>query len=185
MAAAKNRRIPWEDRFSLPTDAEVVSHFTRQQVALVNAARRMLGGVAGGQESLRWFGVPWRWAFSYESGGAGGGAAGAGVQGGAKKAGGELGGGKSGVMEEGAIGYVIPSMPNPQVVVTMRLSALGTLSPKRLTRPMREAITRGTMVGERIWARWELVSKEQIEEISMLLAELERCERVEARSDVG
>lgn len=177
MAAAKNRRIPWEDRFSLPTEAEVVSHFTRQQVALVNAARRTLGGVAGGQESLRWFGVPWRWAFSYESGGMGGVGVG-GSENGAKKP----RGGQVEVTEEGAIGYVIPSMPNPQVVVTMRLRALGTLSPKRLTRPMREAITRGTMVGERIWARWELVSKEQIEEISMLLAELERCEREEARS---
>lgn len=146
MASDRTRRFPWEDRFSQPTEAEVLAHYNKQLTGCANAARLSLRARLGATERLQWKGIPWRWTFVYTR------------------------------AISPIEAYLVPLPAAPRLVIAIPTSAIGPFVDRRAPRVIRDACMNAVRVGESIWPGWDLTVRAQIEELSDLLHRLRQLD---------
>lgn len=150
MGGLRTQRSAWEDRFSQPTDLEVLSHLTRQYRCCAEAARGVLRGYPEVRETLDWMGIPWRWTFVYKR------------------------------EHARCVAYLIPMSTGPRWVLTVPLDVAGGLPLKQFARPVREGLVAATRVGAQLWPQWDVQTKAQVQEVAVLLECLLASESVSA-----
>ena len=60
-----NLRPVWEDQYTLPKRADLLSAIPRPHRGLVDTVRERLLKLPSVEETLSWRGIPWRWTFGY------------------------------------------------------------------------------------------------------------------------
>jgi len=141
MGGWRVQRSAWEDRFSQPTDQEVLSHYTRQFRGCAEGIRSVMQALPGMSESLEWMGLPWRWTFVYRRQGA----------------------------SDRLHGYMVPLPTGPRWVLSVSQDVVEHLSFKSMPRPVREAFTSATRVGSQLWPQWDVQTKAQVLEVAGVL----------------
>lgn len=135
-----NARLVWEDRFQTPTCALLLAGLSREHAAVVSRARKALLTSPGGTEAVVWHGLPWRWTLVYR-------------------------------MKPSArpFAYIIPQPARPRVALPLEVRLIDSLSPRQLTRTLRDGLAAGVQVGSICWAQWDLTSAAQCDEIVALV----------------
>jgi hypothetical protein len=127
----------WSNRFQTPTGDALAGAMEGMARDLYVNARSGLDQVDDTVCEIRWLGVPWRWSLVYR-----------------------LKGDPSGVLA-----YLVPEPGRPQICVPLDYEDLEKVTPRRLSRVVRDGIVFAAEVGATRWAAWELQSESQIQEI--------------------
>lgn len=128
-------RSCWEDRFRVPSVSELRALLSKQHVQLFDVAREALLALDGVNESIEWRGVPWRWSLAFQT-------------------------------EPGRpLAYLVPQPARPRLAVPLSDEVVGSLAARKVSRPIRDAIVFAPRVGEVLWPSWELLGRNQIEEL--------------------
>jgi hypothetical protein len=127
----------WEDRYTLPRRADLLSTFTKQQAALIQFVRDQLLGLPSVEETLSWRGIPWRWTLGYS------------LEGEADK----------------PFAYLIPSPGRPIFAIPIGPGQLEAACPAKASRPVRDTIAGAMQVGGIRWPQWELTSRTLSEDL--------------------
>ncbi|MCW5769917.1 MAG: hypothetical protein KIT19_14670 [Phycisphaeraceae bacterium] len=128
------RRTPWEDRFSQPTELEVLSHYNRQLNGCAAVARKVLRTALSTTERLEWKGIPWRWTFVFES------------------------------PVPSISAFLIPLPASPRVVITIPGGIAPQLATRHSPRILRDAISNAVGVGGMLWPTWDIDTKSRADE---------------------
>lgn len=150
MPAPRTRRAPWEDRFSQPTEAEVLAHYPRQLLCCANAARKALQSRLGARESLQWKGIPWRWTFVYTR--------------------------PNSAFEA----YLVPIPAAPRLVLTVPAGEALPYLDRHTPRTIRDAFVSAVRVGPNLWPGWDLTLRAQVDEIAEFLDRVASADFAEA-----
>lgn len=134
------RRTPWEDRFSQPTEQEVLSHYNRQLTGCAAGARKVLRTAFSSTERLEWKGIPWRWTFVFES------------------------------PIPSISAFLIPLPAAPRVVITIPGSVAPQLATRHSPRMLRDAISAAVGVGGILWPTWDIETKARADELAEALS---------------
>lgn len=129
------RRPAWEDRFVIPSVADLLGVFPKHQSALIEQWRQSLLGMDGVHESIVFQGT-WRWTLAY-----------------------------SAEPEERPWAYLVPKPGSPLVAVPLPPEVVSALPARKLSRTVRDGITYAPRVGEVAWPQWELTSRTLLDEL--------------------
>jgi hypothetical protein len=132
---------PWTNRFQTPTGEALAEALTEADRDLVVAARSRLDQVEDTLCEIRWLGVPWRWSLVYML-----------------KA-----------DRDDALAYLVPEPTRPQICIPLDHSALERVTPRRLSRGVRDGIVFAAEIGGRRWASWPIQSEAQVDELILLV----------------
>ena len=136
----------WTNRFQTPTGDALAGAFEGPAHDLYVHARTGLDQVEDTTCEIRWLGVPWRWSLVYRLKGD----------------------------PEAVLAYLVPEPGRPQICVPLEYEDLEKITPRRLSRTVRDGIVFAAEVGATRWASWELQSESQADEIlSLVRAKLE------------
>lgn len=132
---------PWKNRFQTPGGDVLFDAIEGPGRDLYEAARTRLDQIADAGCEIRWLGVPWRWSLVYTL-----------------------------ASDSGEVlAYLVPDPVKPQLCVPLDYDSLERVTPKRLSRAVRDAIVFAAEVGGVRWACWDLQSETQIDEILLLV----------------
>lgn len=65
MATATKRQTAWEDKFRQPTYDEMIEHYPKPMLSLLEDARERLNKMDGMVETIEWNGLPLRWSLTF------------------------------------------------------------------------------------------------------------------------
>ncbi|MBX3360337.1 MAG: hypothetical protein KF912_13335 [Phycisphaeraceae bacterium] len=133
------RRTPWEDRFSQPTEQEVLSHYNRQLTGCATGARKALRTALTSTERLEWKGIPWRWTFVYNS------------------------------PIPNISAFLVPLPTSPRVVLTLPGTLAAQLATRQSPRILRDAISAAVGVGGNLWPTWDIETRSRADELAEAL----------------
>jgi hypothetical protein len=126
----------WENKFRSPTLAELKAAYPKPVQQLVDEAREALVTFGDYKEDLAWLGIPWRWSLVYRQPG-----------------------------EPLAAAYLVPQPVKPRLAVPVEMEFVLTAPTRKLSKFIREGLVHCPEVGGIRWASWELLAKNQIDEI--------------------
>ena len=152
MGGSRIQRSVWEDRFSQPTETEVLSHYTRQLRGCAESVRAVMAARAEIRESLEWMGVPWRWTFVYRREG----------------------------LASRSDAYLVPFPAGPRWVLAVPTEIAAHLPLRALPRIVRDAFASATRVGSQVWPQWDIQTKAQVQEVAGVLDAIASGEAVSA-----
>lgn len=138
--AGKAAHPPWEDRFRVPTDTDLIAPLARAVRSHFTHVRRQLQAIPRIREQVKWCGIPWRWTFSYwpvETASPGG----------------------------FALAYLIPDPQQPMACLPVDRHAETRLITPATPRVVREALGAAVAIGSRRWIHCPIVSDEQVHAI--------------------
>jgi hypothetical protein len=133
-------RPVWEDQYTLPQRADLLSPLPRQQRVLVDLIRERVLALPSVEEVLSWRGIPWRWAFGYS------------MEGEADR----------------PFAYLIPCPVKPMFSMPFTAEQCRRLTFTKLSRPVRDSISGSMQVAGVRWPQWELTSKTLADELLTL-----------------
>jgi len=135
----------WADRFRTPDDESLIVDLADEDREVFAEVRARLLGLADTGESIRWHGLPWRWAFDYRS--------------------------DTRKLTDPATAYLVPNPELPQLAVPLPIGFVAELKPRKLSRLTRERLVHATRVAGVLWTEWDLRSKGALAEALDLLDE--------------
>jgi len=65
MAMATKKSVAWEDKFRQPTYEEMIEHYPKPMLGLLEDARERLVKLESMIETIEWNGLPLRWSLTY------------------------------------------------------------------------------------------------------------------------
>jgi hypothetical protein len=68
-----------------------------------------------------------------------------------------------------ALAYLVPEPGRPQICIPLDYNALERVTPRRLSRAVRDGIIFAAEIGGRRWASWQVQSETQIDELLLLV----------------
>jgi hypothetical protein len=136
---AAKPRVPWQDRFTVPDVALLLSGFAKQHTTLIEAVRSGLLGLEEVSEVVVWRGT-WRWTLTYLLDGD----------------------------PDRAWAYLIPQPGRPVFALPVTDEMVQSLSMKRVSKAIRDGIVLAAHVGGIYWPQWELTGKPLVEELVTL-----------------
>lgn len=139
-ATGVKTRSPWTDRFRSPAAETLIDGLHRQHIPAFGLARARLAAMDGLREVIAWHGV-WNWTLEFH-----GPASGA-----------------------SASAYLIPDPDKPRLCVPIAEHRLATLSPKKYSKSIRDAILHAPAVNGDRWPIWAIQTKAQIDELLQLV----------------
>jgi hypothetical protein len=129
-------RIPWEDRFSVPTLRELLGRIEKQHATTFCQARAGLLAITPASEAIIWHGLPWRWTVVYHSPGA-----------------------------DRPWAYLIPQPARPRLALPLDVAFVRAMQCTRISRYAREGLLAGPQVGTVLWAQWDLLTAAMTDEL--------------------
>ncbi len=139
MSIMTNTSMMWKDRFSRPTEADLLGGLTRECRRLIERVHSKCEAIEAGQRRVLWHGIPWRWTIEIS-----------------------LNNGEP-------LAFVISEPGRPQLAVPLDATDLDRLPMRRLSKGVREGILGARAVGNTLWPEWELTSNTQVDELMILV----------------
>ncbi len=139
-------RASWDDRFATPSIEDLFAAIEPEMLALTQTLREAIHGNPELVESLRWCGLPWRWALTFTPAEA--------------------------QSEQGAVAYLVPNPEAPSVVYRLTLEQAGELDLKKLSRFTRDGLAQARLVAGVAWPEWKYQTPNQIKELGDLFSKL-------------
>lgn len=138
---AQRPRIAWEDRYEVPTLDDLLAHLPRPLAQLALQARGAMLSLGSLQDAIVWQGVAWKWTIT--------------------------------LMPEGETSrpwaYIIPQPARPLVSVPLTAEIIAGLPARKLSKAVRDGIQSASCVGDACWPLWELTTKQQLEDIMVVV----------------
>ncbi len=129
----------WNDRFTEPTEIDLVSALGEEERELVERLLSKSEDLGADARSIRWFGIPWRWTTQI------------------------------GVKDHPPIAFLIAEPGRPQISIPLSAADLDKIPMRRLSKAVREGILGARAVTNTLWPEWELTSNTQVDELLVLL----------------
>ncbi len=132
----------WADRFAAPAAGDLLGALSPEAAPLARALRESL--LASGEfcETVRWSGLPWRWALTYAA-----------VQG-------------------EVVAYLVPNPDGPSAVFRLTHEQFTDLPTKKLSRYIRDGLAQSRLVAGVAWPEWPFQSQAQVKDLADLFAML-------------
>jgi hypothetical protein len=140
----------WADRFAAPDAQQLLGALPQDILPLVQSLRDTLRASAGLTESLRWCGLPWRWALTYTPGGA------------------------------EVVAYLVPNPESPSIVFRLTHEQFTDLPTKRLSRFIRDGLAQSRLIAGVAWPEWSVQGPVQLKDLTDLFAMLRETELTRA-----
>lgn len=125
-AAAK--RLPWQDRWTEPTLAQLLHPIEETRRKAVDNLIAAFEGFEGVERSIIWYGTSWKWTIEFTL---------------------ALGGDEGEVMA-----YIVPSPMAPVICIPLEDAVISKLPIRRLNRYIRDGIRGSKCAVETHWALW-------------------------------
>lgn len=129
-------RTPWEDRFSTPTEEDLLAGVAPPGLAAVRELLDKLGTLSGLERSVAWQGVPWRWTIVFRRAGE-----------------------EAALTPPPAFAYLIPHPVTPGVCVPLPGAVAAALPLKKMKKGTRDVLAYAPVVDAVHWASWELAGE--------------------------
>ncbi len=135
----------WQDRFVTPNPEALVAAVRAAETAATHfdELRDALNTDLALRETLGWHGIPWRWSFAYTVPGH--------------------------PDQTHPLAYLIPEPARPQIALPIRADAADAIGATKLHRSIKDGLANGKLVGDTLWAEWELASVPRIPDLITLL----------------
>jgi hypothetical protein len=140
MAKRTPTRPLWADRFASPTAEGLLGAINGDLGSVAAEMRQSLRSEPSLRESLRWCGLPWRWALAYADGS------------GAEAA------------------YLVPNPDGPCVVFRLSHEQVTELPARKLSRYIRDGLAQARLVAGVAWPQWSLQHQSHIKDLGDLFA---------------
>ena len=139
-------RPTWDDRFATPSIEDLLAALPPEILEPTQTLRESLANDTELVESLRWCGLPWRWALTYAPPGA--------------------------ANEREAVAFLVPNPESPAVVFRLTLDQAGGLPLKKLSRFARDGLAQARLIAGVAWPEWKYQSANQAGELAELFCTL-------------
>lgn len=145
----RNRQL-WADRFAAPDAGHLLAALSPEAAPLAQSLREAL--LASGEfcETVRWSGLPWRWALTYAAD------------------------------QGGVAAYLVPNPDGPSAVFRLTHEQFSDLPAKKLSRYIREGLAQSRLVAGVAWPEWPFQTQVQIKDLADLFAMLGESELTSA-----
>jgi hypothetical protein len=134
-------KLPWNNRFRMPTDAELLSAFQAPTLGYLKHARERFKAGPSMLEMICWHGT-WKWTFAY----------------------------RSIALMQCQWAYILPDPAKAQICVPVLEASLADLPAKKVSKAMRELIVKSPLIDGTYWVTWDLTSKAVVDEACTLAA---------------
>lgn len=125
----------WDDQFSRPGRSNLLAGLNKQDQLLVDRCLERLDAVPKVRSSVRWHGIPWRWAIRYETD------------------------------KKEPVAFLIPEPRRPRLAIPLAAADLDRIGLKKLSKPVREGIALASAINGIVWTEWVLSSRSQADEL--------------------
>lgn len=131
----------WENKFRNPTLAELKAVYLKPVQQLFEESREAITRFGEFREELAWLGVPWRWSLVYRQSG-----------------------------EPLPAAYLVPQPLKPRIAIPVDVDFVLSAPTRKLSKFIREGLVHCPEVGGIKWASWELLAKNQLDEVIEFMA---------------
>lgn len=132
----------WEDRFAAPAVDDLLAALQPEFVGLTETLREAIALDPDLIESVRWCGLPWRWALSYRL--------------------------AQNTNEQDAVAFVVPNPEAPAAVFRLTHEQFRDLPVKKLSRYIRDGLAQTRLVAGVCWPEWAFQSPAHVKDLSDL-----------------
>lgn len=150
--APPKSRLPWEDRFRMPSVGDLRTHYNKQLGNLLDLAREALLGFEGVKEQIAWQGVAWRWTLTY-----------------CRPTGGER-----------PWAYLIPHPEGPTIAIPLAEDVVAAIPRRRLKKFVTDGIASARRVGDVYWATWQITNRSNLDDVLDLAKRAQKLDGAQA-----
>jgi hypothetical protein len=127
----------WENRFEVPTMADLTRPYAKPMHDLFDTAKKRLGSFEGVTKELAWQGPSWKWCLTYQN---------------PKD-------------QTDAWAYLVPHPDFVIIAIPMKIELATSLPMRRLKRFVRDGLVAGHRTGDTLWPWWAINNKTSLEDV--------------------
>lgn len=127
----------WENRFEVPTMADLTKPYTKPLLEIFEIARKRLGAFEGVTKELSWQGPSWKWCLMYSH--------------------------PADTTEAWA--YLVPHPDFVVIAIPLEVDLAMSFPMRRLKKFVRDGLVTGQRTGETLWPWWAINNKTSLEDV--------------------